>query len=37
MYNHEVQAGIELLKSILIRTGVRIEKITPLQNREAHS
>jgi len=36
MHEREVQAGIELLKTILSGTRVRIEKITPLQNREAH-
>ena len=36
MHDREVQAGIEHLKSTLAGTRVRIEKITALQNREAH-
>jgi len=36
MHDRELQAGIEHLRSILAGTHVRIEKITALQNREAH-
>lgn len=36
MHDREVQAGIELLKTILSGTRIRIERITALQNREAH-
>lgn len=36
MHDREVQAGIEFLKTILSGTRVRIERITALQNREAH-
>ena len=35
MHDDEAQAGLELLKKILSSTRVRLERITPLHNREA--
>lgn len=37
MHDDEVQTGVELLKKILSTSRVTIERITPLQNREAYT